>query len=148
MPKQLQFVKNLSSLHPVGDDSEKFLRRLGQGELVLVDARKPRNSAHHRKFFAMLNLVLQTQDHYNSMDVLLGVCKLAIDHADVVETKSMGILKLPKSISFAALSQSEFEDIYDRSCNWVCTEVIPGLQRFDLDERVEAELLAFGAPEG
>jgi len=147
MPKQMQFIKNLSSLHPVGDDSEKFLRRLGQGELVLVDAKRPRNLQFHRKFFAMLNLIYDQQDYYKSTDALLAVCKIATDHVDFVATK-YGRVAIPKSISFAEMSEDSFAEFYDRACNWVILEVIPGLRRQDLDSEVEAELLAFGAPEG
>jgi hypothetical protein len=95
----------------------------------------------------MLQIVLENQDFYKSVDDLLDVCKLRVGHCRTVATKT-GDLKIPESISFAALDQDGFNAFYDRACAWVVTEVIPGLQRKHLDAEVEAKLLAFGAPEG
>ena len=135
-------VKKLKALYPADEAGEAVLRTLAQGELVTLELKRPRNLAFHRKFFAMLQIILQNQDHYKSVDDLLDVCKLRIGHSRKIQT-THGIVEVPASISFSALDDTGFQDFYDRACQWVITEVIPGLKRHDLDEAVEVELLEF-----
>mgnify|MGYP001576487379 CR=1 FL=1 len=135
-------VKKLSALHPFDEFGEAAMRNIGQGEIVSVEVKRPRNLRFHRKFFAMLSIILSNQDYYKSTDDLLDVCKLRVGHCRTLQTK-LGQVQIPKSISFAAMDDVAFADFYDRACDWVCSEVIPGLKRKDLDQEVEAQLLAF-----
>lgn len=138
------FVKSLQSLHPADDEARTLLRTIGQGEMLSVEIHRPRNVKFHRKFFAMLKIVLDNQDYYKSMDDLLDVCKLSIGHYRTVLASKHGLVKIPSSISFAAMDQPAFEAFYDNAVAWVASDVIPGLRRQDLDAEVEAELLGFG----
>ena len=140
-------AKKLNGLSPIDESGEAVIRKLGLGEIVSIEMKRPRNVKFHAKFFAMLNIIFQNQDHYKSLDDLLEICKLAIGHCHTVETK-FGLVKIPDSISFAQMDESEFADFYDRACKWVIEEVIPGLDRQGLDEEVRAQLQDFGAPEG
>src|SRR3990167_7591673 len=133
------FVKHLQSLRPTDEASEELLRHIGQGELVSVEIKRPRHLGWHRRYFAMLQIVFANQSYYKSLDDLLDVCKLAVGHYRTVRTKQ-GDVRIPKSISFASMDQTEFEAFYDRACDWVSQEVIPGLQRHDLDEEVRLQL--------
>ena len=137
-------VKRLNALYPIDETSEAAVRKFGLGEIVSVEVKRPRNVAFHRKFFAMLQIILQNQDAYKSIDDLLDVCKLRIGHFRTINTKN-GEVQIPDSISFAAMDDTAFGDFYDRACNWVVTEVIPGLQRTHLDEQVALELMEFGS---
>lgn len=136
-------AKNLGKLQPIDEAGEAVLKKLGQGEIVSVELIRPRNVQHHRKFFALLQIILENQDFYKSIDDLLDVCKLRIGHVRTVQTKD-GTVSIPESISFAAMDQDAFNAFYDRACNWVITEVIPGLAKKDLDAEVEEQLRAFG----
>src|SRR3990167_8862216 len=138
---RLLMAKKLKALYPIDEAGELAVRRMGQGDIVAVEVKRPRNVAFHRKFFAMLQLVLENQSHYKSIDDILDVCKLRIGHVRTVETKQ-GQVMIPASISFAAMDDAAFADFYDRACHWVLTEVIPGLKRADLDGEVEAQLMA------
>ena len=140
-------VRKLSGLYPVDESGAAAIRKFGLGEIISVDVKRPRNVAFHRKFFAMLQLVLANQDHFKSIDDLLELTKLRTGHCHTVETK-YGQVKITDSISFAAMDQDSFNDFYNRAVLWVIDEVIPGLTRQDLDDEVAAQLLAFGAPEG
>ncbi len=137
-------VKRLGALRPTDDSGVEAMRKIGEGELVKVTWTRPRNIHFHNKFFAMLGIVLKNQEHYKSMNELLGVCKICISHVTVVETRH-GFVRLPKSISFAKMDETEFSQFYDEAVNWVLSEVIPGLQRQHLDAEVEAELVEFAA---
>lgn len=130
------------ALDPIDDCGRDVLAKFGAGTVLKAEITKPRNIKFHRKYFAMLNLIFQNQDHYKSLDDLLDVCKLRIGHVRTIETRH-GIERVPASISFAKMDDIAFEDIYERTFQWAVTEVIPGLQRQDLDSEVEDELREF-----
>ena len=140
-------VKRLSGLQPVDEAGETAMRKMGLGEVLTVEVKRPRNVRFHAKFFAMLQLILANQDHYKSLEDLLDVCKLRTGHCRTIQTKQ-GEVRIPRSISFAAMDDTEFAQFYDRACGWVVTEVIPGLERRHLDQEVAAQLWEFGRPEG
>ncbi len=140
-------VKRLNGLQPIDEVGEAAMRKLHLNDVVNVEIKRSRNQAFHRKFFAMLQIILQNQDHYKSMDDLLDVCKLRTGHCRTVQTRR-GEVRIPRSISFATMDDTEFADFYDRACAWVVTEVIPGLERQALEEEVAAQLREFGTPEG
>lgn len=119
------------------------MRSIGQGELVSIEVKRPRNVQFHRKFMAMLSIILANQDYYKSMEDLLDVAKLAVGHCHTIRTKQ-GAVTIPSSISFAAMDDAGFQEFYDRVVVWVCGEVIPGLKQGDLDAEVEAKLMGFG----
>ena len=140
-------ARKLTGLFPVDETGEVVIRKFTPGEVVSIDVKRPRNVAFHRKFFAMLNIILQNQDAFKSIDDLLELTKLRTGHCHTVLTKA-GEVKITDSISFAAMDQDAFNAFYQRACAWVCSEVIPGLSQQDLDEEVQAQLQDFGAPEG
>lgn len=136
-------VKVLGKLQPVDDAGEAVLRRFAPGEIFAVEVTKPRNIRFHRKLMAMLQIILANQEHYQSIEDLLTVCKLRIGHTHKILT-AHGIVEVPASISFAAMDDVAFGQFYDRACQWVLNEVIPGLERHALDEEVRRQLLEFG----
>lgn len=140
-------VKHLNSLRPVDEAAERVFRGLGQGEIVTVELKRERNIQNHRRLFAMLQIVLENQEQYASIDDLLDAMKIAIGHVKTLEVGGV-LVKIPKSISFAALDEDAFmAEVYWPGCNWVITEVIPGLGQDDLDGEVAEELRRFGGGE-
>ncbi len=138
------FQKHLGALRPAEPAAEALLARISHDEMVRVEIKKPRNLAHHRKFWALMNLVAQNQDHYRDANEVCDAFKFAIGHYDEQRFVIAGetyVHKRPRSISFAKMDQIGFADFYDRAIQFLITEVIPGLNREDL----ERELLEFAA---
>lgn len=134
------FRKGLGCLTPADARAEQFCARVKFGDLIMLEAKRPRNLAHHQKFFAMLQVVKENQEHYKSVDDILDAFKFSIGHTRKIQTKR-GIIEVPLSISFAALDQDQFNEFYDKAMDFMCAEVIPGLQKEDLRK----ELLTFAA---
>ena len=134
------FRKELGCLRPVGPEADELLRRWKLGDLVTVDVKRPRNIAHHAKFFAMLNLIWLNQEHYKSVEEVLTAFKFAIGHTQKINTRR-GMIEVPKSISFARMDQTAFDEFYSKAVDFVCAEVVPGLAKEDLQK----ELLEFAA---
>ena len=134
------FAKGLTGLQPADDAATAFVGRLKRGELVAVTVTRPRNLAHHRKFWKLMEIVAHNQEHYKSAEEVCAAFKVAIGHCDFVQTKH-GLIGIPRSISFARMNQAAFDVFYDKAIEYLTTEVVPGLDQDALRAEVE-EMLA------
>lgn len=128
--------KELGCFRPVCDEGEGILRRMALGQTVMVKFTFPRNTGHHRKFFALMQTIFNNQSHHKTLDHLLTAFKFACGHTEKIRT-SRGEIEIPKSISFAKMDQAEFEAFYKQAVEFVTTEVIPGLDGTDLEREVQ-----------
>ena len=137
---RIMVVKHLGSLRPVDEHAEGVLRSLGQGEIVTVELRKVRNVQHHRLFWALMSLVWEQLDHeeYPDVEDLVVRVKIATGHRQRIELEGGMVAFVPKSISFAKMDQAEFNLFFDRCCDWVAANVLPGVTREDLRQELEA----------
>jgi hypothetical protein len=133
----LLFRKTLSGLKPADEGAEEAMRKLPLDKIVAVKIKRPRNLGHHRKFFALLKIVYENQEIYQSEAALLAAIKIATGHCVPITLVSGQKAFIPSSISFAAMDQAEFEKFWEAVCNLVCAKIIPSLKREDL----EAELM-------
>lgn len=135
--------KTLRGLEPASREATDLLTKLKHGQVVMADVKRPRNVQHHRKLFALLNLVVDNQEHYQTAEHLLAALKCATGHADEYPLKDgSGVVMIPKSINFAAMDQTEFEKFYDRALHIIARDVIPGINRADLEREVSEAMNA------
>lgn len=140
------------ALSPADQQAAEYLTKLKLGEVVRVKATRMCNPAFHRKYFALLNFafdawepvgkeykgepVAKNFDQFrNDVTVLAGFYETAITLKG--ETRLTA-----KSISFANMSQEEFEQLYSATINVILSRVLTNYTRDDLD-RVVDELLRF-----
>ena len=135
MKKHL-FAKRLSMLAPADDEAQAAVQSLGAGELVQVIIHKPRNLKFHRKFFSMLQIVYQNQERFSSLERLLTAVKLEAGWYEDGPVEAGGkITYLPKSISFAAMDSTEFDQFYREAIGAV-VRLLPHLNAEELAEVV------------
>jgi len=124
--------KTIYGLVPVfNSDHEKLKEsKLKIGEVYEVDIKKKRNYQFHKKYFALLNLCFENQEHFELFD----------DLRDYVTVKSGYYRKItmpngyedikPKSISFAKMDEIEFDDLYQKTITVVCNFI--GIEKEEL----------------
>ena len=135
--------KHLNSLHATDEEGERMLQRLVAGELVEVDLRRPRNLKHHRLFYALMSLVWANVDHdvYPTIDSLIVRMKIDTGHRTEMRFPTEGgfvTAYIPRSISFAAMAQDEFDAFFRRCTDWVLETVLPGNTNEELLAEVDA----------
>lgn len=136
---------------PSGYHDQTEFEKLKVGNEYKIDARKARNPDHHRKAFALINLIFDSQERYTTVEDMLVELKLRTgwyeEHISgrpnpffnavaamirrTVPTAPMRnsliralkkiamsaesrVIYVPKSISFADMDQTQFEEFYDR----------------------------------
>jgi hypothetical protein len=137
MSTPLFFKKDWSRLVPADDAASAALAKIKHGDEVQVEIKRPRNIRHHRKFFALMQLVYQNQEHYDSIDHLIAALKTAVGHCDLVPGKGGVMIALPKSIAFAKMDQTAFDEFYDRCIDIIANHFLPGVDSAALRAEVE-----------
>lgn len=130
-------------LIPMYDSDLEERKKLKRGDRVLCRITKPRNYEFHKKFFALVRLTYENlPEHLHSMlrirseeDMLTSI-KLELGYADSLWYSGKQIA-VPKSISFAAMDQAEFERFFARAVDLVLTLYLRGTDRKELLDEVD-----------
>lgn len=121
MLKKLE--KTFVPIDPIGAAE---LDKLDDYAIVKASITVPRNPKQHNFYFALLKLVCENMEEPLTVEALKEYLKIKLNHVEVIEYKGE-VVKLPKSINFASMDQTAFKDYFDRSLNFICAEIIPGL---------------------
>lgn len=133
------------------DDHEawcKFRRKLETmppGAYMRFEWSTPRNGAHHRKFFALLQLITENSEVYDTADKALVGVKLATGLFEpAVHPLTGEIIQVPKSISFEAMGQEDFEAFYSNAIDAVLQHILPQLDRAKADRLLDMIVEGWG----
>ena len=127
-----------NALHPVGRHAHEVLGKLPDDKDVMVEVWRPRNPQHHRKFWALLKLVVDNTEQFRTPEALLDALKLELQYIEPVMRLSGSFEYRPKSIAFESMAQDAFAEFYDRALDVIC-EHWPGMSRHLLDDEVKRE---------
>ena len=137
----------LNAYLPLNEEDSEIDRKIKVGEIVktvLLNEKDKRNLMHHRKYFALLNLVYdnlpeELTDSIRSKDELLIEIKMQIGHREKRTSLSGKEYYVPKSISFEKMGQTEFEKVYKDSLDVIVKYILTGTT----SEELEQEVMAF-----
>jgi len=133
-----KLIKKNGALYPFDEESKLSIDKLPLDTFLYLETRRPRNNGHHRKYFAMLNIIKA-----NFPDTTLCAPSIDILHEGVKEKLGMWkiaflgdmVMKIYDTISFEKMDQEEFEAFYDKAVQ-VCLDWVP------VDDAVLAEKVA------
>ena len=104
-------------LAPFDDADAQRMAKIKTNEVVRAEITKPRNLLFHKKFMALVRLVFENQERYNSIEDLLVEFKLKVGHYKEHITTDGKIVYVPKSISFSQMDEYEFNEFYNKALN-------------------------------
>lgn len=128
--------RSLTGLSAYDETGRQVLRGYKQGELIRVKTTRIRNPGHHRLFFALLNLVFENQERYQSVEHMLTALKVHLGYCDVMILQDGTVAMHPKSISFSAMDQDEFNVFFQKAVDVICKHFLPGVKSEDLRREV------------
>ncbi len=134
---KLLFRKHLGSLRPVDTQGEAALQKVGEGSLVSVEMKRPRNVKHLRLFMALLHMVYENQDRYDSFESFRTAFTIAMGWFDSVFLPDGTVGLTPKSISFAAMDQTAFDVFFNDAVNLVCNRWLPTVTNEELRREIQ-----------
>jgi Protein of unknown function (DUF1367) len=90
----------------------KTVLNLEPGEVIEFETRFPRNSKHHRLFFATISAVYDAQERFQDFDMFRHWLLIGAGHVEWAAGAKGGVVPLAKSISYAAADEHEFSTIH------------------------------------
>ena len=132
---KINLIKIHGVLAPSLPDDELALESIKRGEIVTVNVTRSRNSQFNRKFFALLNIVVENTEYLNT-DQILHLLKLKLGHYDEVISTNGKVVYIPRSISFAKMSPDEFSKFYNQSINIILRDFLTNWKDSDIDSAI------------
>lgn len=122
------WVKRGNSLVPADPVTETMLDGVAQGQTVTTDEpRRRRNPQFHKLMMSILQKVVEhTAPRFADIEDLMFELKLRTGMFKEIDTRR-GVRLVPKSISFASMSEQQFKRVADRWLYIISTEIMPGV---------------------
>lgn len=124
MATELRLTRTLRGFEPSDDESREAIKALKIGVPVKCEVRIARDSSRMRYYWGLVGVILDNTDHFASKEEVSDSIKLAIGHVDMVQVydgEKWHITRTPKSISFAKLTEPEFQDFIKRAEAYACS---------------------------
>jgi hypothetical protein len=128
-------------------DGSDRVAKLAPGSVVAIEWHEPRNYGFHKKFFAMLKAGFDAWEppeaEYRGLPVEKNFdrfrrdCIIAAGWYDTVVNIKGEVRAEAKSMSFAAMSEDEFRQLYDAVAELLLKHILVNYTRADLDQVVE-----------
>ena len=113
---KLLFIKSANSiLLPADEECINTIQKIKNGDEILVEYKPKRNYKFHKKLFALMNLILQNQEHYKTVDNILEIVKFRAGYFETIVTHTGKKHYKTKSISYADMDNAEFEQFYSKA---------------------------------
>jgi len=131
------FTKINGILIPSFDEDKEKIKKLKNGTPVKIKYSIPRNYEFHKKYFALLHLAFENQEIINNFDDFREeIIKFAGFYKKTVTLRG-DVLYKAKSISFANMDDSEFNNLYFKSIDVIIKFILKGNTKEEIEEEVE-----------
>ena len=133
-------IDGVLCLIPLDKMSFEDLNKTKNNTVFQCKLTRPRNYKFHRKFFALLSVVFDMQERYSNINDLRVEMELRAGSYDEHITIKGKIIYIPKSISFAKMTQQEFEKLYSKCIDVALQYFCKNLKRDELENVINAIL--------
>jgi hypothetical protein len=127
--------RNLSGFTAADDAAQEAIAKYKIGEVYAAEIVKPRHYKFHCLAMALLNLTFLNQDRYTNFDSFRRAVAIEAGHCEELILLSGEIVKLPKSISYAALDDIEFGRVFADMMG-ICAKLLGDLDLGELEREV------------
>lgn len=145
---QFYAIKTATALQPMTAVDAEAFAKIKTGQTVLIEVRQPRNSGHHRKYFSLMNFAYENWEPDlatfhgkpvgKNLNVFRGWITAMAGFYDLGITPDGKVKADPMSISFAAMDQETFEDLYSKTIDVILKHVLKNYKdRAELERVLE-----------
>ena len=107
------------------------------GKEVTAKLELSRNFRFHRKYFALLGVAHDMADTDLNAEQFRAFCTVGAGHCDFIRGENKAnLIAIPRSISFAAMDELEFNRLYQDTLTFIC-------KRWVLDENQLNQIVEF-----
>ena len=125
------------TLIAVDQESLDRLHKMKAEQVYLFTLKKKKNYKFHKKFFSMLTLGFDNQDHFDNMEWFREHALIGAGHCETFFSPTGETLYKAKSIAFAKTTAEEFEIVYQNVLSFL-------MRTYGYDQSFVDQLLAYG----
>jgi len=129
------FRKYGSGLFAGDEQAERILEAIAQDEEVLVTITKPRSIQHLKLYYALCSLVCSNSSRFMTSSEVSDHLKLNTGLYDTMLVGDVPV-HVPKSIAFENMPTEEFREYWERVCDYVAQEIIPGISKDAMQDEI------------
>jgi len=133
---KLKLMCTPTGLKPMYDEDYDSKKMLKVGTVYEATIKEMRNVAFHRKYFSLINLAWEylTEEQRaffkENVEMFRKTVEISAGHCDMVYSVArQSWLEIPKSIAFDKLSESDFENLYNRVKDVIFLTFIPTINK-------------------
>lgn len=123
-------VNGECALIPCDDAAEAWLRRRKVGDAVAVEPIQVRNAERSALYWVLCSLVADNHAELKTRENVSDAIKLLSGYVELCSFNVGGsryILRKPKSIAFASMSESQFEIFFESALQVIGSDLLPGV---------------------
>lgn len=113
------------------------LPRSKVGDVLRVKISQPRNGNHHAKYWVLVNKIFDNQNYLSTPEKLHQAIKCGTGYGETKHRKNGDPYTVYDSISFGAMEQEEFNQYYDRVLDFICSEILPYIEKEEFKKDIE-----------
>lgn len=137
------FRKEINGMVPASHNAQEWFSKTRLGQVCELLPRRPRNPAHHRKYWALLSIVAENTDQYDSAEQIHYVIKAWLHYGKWVKVEGAKTpLFIADSTSFENMDQEEFSEFYPKALR-IAQKLLPKdaagnpIELADLEQAIE-----------
>lgn len=144
---KIKLIKQHGVLLPFGPDAEAWMNTTKAGQVIEIDATRPRNWKFMKKYFALLNYAfaqwdIPDNDAAKDFDEFRKDLAIFAGYYKEVPKVGGGVKLKAKSISFNKMKEEEFQRLYSKTIDVLLDKILQTHPEEDV-HRVMNQLLGF-----
>jgi hypothetical protein len=135
---QLHLKKTLTGFSLADEMSVENAKRFKVGEVYRADVVKPRSRKTLGRWWVLCQMILDNSELFRSKEMVSDYLKIRAGHSTSIVSKSTGeIFHVANSIDFDSLDETQFQDLWQRVCDVVVADVLPGITQHEIEYEIQ-----------
>ena len=121
---------------PIGEDNYEDCKKFPLGEVFRCKIWKPRNYKYHQKFFALIAVLFDMQDHFENKKALRYWLTMKAGFFSMVVAPNGSPMYFAESISFSKMDNVKFEKLFNGVIDVALKEICKGSNKESIESQV------------
>lgn len=142
---RLLLRKTLNGFAPADEFSVEASKRFKVGETYRGEIVKPRSRKTLGRYWVLCQMILDNTEMFRSKEQVSDYLKIRTGHStSIVARKTGELFHVANSIDFDTLDEAEFADLWQRVCDVVVEDILPGITQAEIENEM-AKLVGIAA---
>lgn len=135
---QLHLKKTLAGFSLADEMSVENAKRFKVGEIYKAEVVKPRSRKTLGRWWVLCQMILDNTEDFRSKEQISDYLKIRAGHSTSIVSKSTGeIFHVANSISFDEMEEAQFQDLWQRVCDVVVADILPGITHREIEYEIQ-----------